>query len=263
MVLPAAFLLSCCEPVIPDSYAVELPSLPQVWQDALGEPEWRLSWVNPGGSLSSVQGAARSLPEIDLPSGTPVPVTAQPFWPGLGIMPGAMKGAGAIFPWDAAGNVIRLSWEGGVDALFYLALAEASALSGAGEANPGAEKRRPEQFDWPRFRELFQGDDIPQAIKEDPWLADWQETAAKTVESGWDRRRIKVAEQGAVTIIIPGAGPWFGPSPFGPVRDWQEGDLAELPAADSVEILLSPGGMVRYTKSIWTWIPRESAASTL
>jgi hypothetical protein len=169
--------------------------------------------------------------------------------PGGGpILPGAMKSAGAIFPFDAAGGVVRLSWEGGVSAEFYLALARAQV---SGENDAG--KRRPEWFDWPRFRQLLKDGDIPEELREDPWLADWDAAAAKTVESGWDRRRIKATEYTPLMVTIPADGPWFAASPFAPVRYWKAGERAELPASEIPAIILSPAGYLKYTKSDYIW----------
>jgi hypothetical protein len=255
-------LVSCGDPTIPAAYRAELPELPPLWKDSLGETRWRLTWVNPQGRLSSAEGTASSLPEIDLAPEHAVPVLAQPFWPSLGLHPGALRYAGAIFPRDARRDgAIRLSWEAGIDAAFYLALAEAAAhnassdgsATGSTAAGSAANKRRPELFDWKRFRELLESADIPLEIREDPWLADWQAVAAKTVESGWDRRRVKAVEKTPVKLTLPADGPWFSASPFAPVREWRAGETVTLDAGDSPELLLSPGGMLRYTKSSWVW----------
>jgi hypothetical protein len=150
------------------------------------------------------------------------PALAFPFWPGRGIAPGEMRPAGAIIPFDIRDDRLRLSWSAGAEAWFYRCLVEArnAALAEAAEnGNPAAlDKRRPEYFDWPRFRSLMESDVLPAAIREDPWSADWQATAIRMVRSGFDRRRI--VEQAGEELILPravlGGGPFAGPSPFAP-----------------------------------------------
>jgi hypothetical protein len=250
LALVGAFLVSCAEPAT--TYRVSFPKPPELWTNTLGPPAWELRWVD--GALRSARYPPGTEARIELPQERAVPVLALPFWPeatngASPLPPGTMKGAGAIFPFDAEQGVIRLSWEGGVSAEFYLALAKARASASASPAD----KRRPDWFDWPRFRALLESGDIPEAIREDPWLADWDAVAAKTVKSGWDRRSIKVMEHTAITVTIPADGPWFGASPFAPVRLWQAGERAELPASEIPALILSPAGYLKYTNSDHVW----------
>ncbi|GHV82407.1 hypothetical protein AGMMS49991_09650 [Spirochaetia bacterium] len=253
------------------AYRVIVPPLPEVWVELMGEPQWRLIWINRGGALRSAEGPAAALPEPDIGQEWPSPVLAYPFWPGL--PPGQMRPAGAVFPFDAEGNRIPLSWEAGVEAAFYLDLAAAAESAGWGGAaaadnvtsadeataeavGPPHPLRHPRHFDWLRFRELLRGEDISPEIREDPWRADWRSIAIRTVQSGFDRRRIKPVEREPLKVTIPGGGPWIGSSPFAEVRHWEAGETAELEAAGTVEFYLSPQGLLRYRKGIWIWIKR-------
>jgi hypothetical protein len=181
-----------------------------------------------------------------------------------------MRPAGAVFPYDAAGSHIRLSWEAGVEAAFYLDLAAAAERAGwggaatdgdsSGETGDGVSAmphplRHPRYFDWPRFRDLLRGDAIPPEIRADPWCADWRSIAARTVQSGFDRRRIKPVEREPLKVTIPGEGPWIGNSPFAEIQHWEAGETVELEAADAVEFRVSPQGLLRYRKGVWIWIP--------
>jgi hypothetical protein len=239
---------------------VIFPEPPAVWKDALGPPSWELVWVDSRGFPQSAVFPAGTEPGIDPLAGYASPVLARPFWafPADGqLRSGVMKSAGAIFPFDfdADGSLIRLSWEGGVAAEFYLALAKAR-LAAQNSATDGAsppDKRRPELFDWPRFRALLASDAIPEEVRQDPWLADWDAVAAKTIESGWDSRRIRAAENTPLTVIVPADGPWFGTSPFANAHTWKAGDLAELPAGKIPRLLLSPDAYLKYTKSNYVW----------
>jgi hypothetical protein len=140
-----------------------------------------------------------------------------------------------------------------VEAVFYREMA-ASRGALAGD-KPGADKRRPELFDWPRFRELWAGAELNPEIREDPWLADWPVLARRTLESGFDRRRISPKTRKTLGLSMPPGETWITPSPFAPARSWQEGEWVELEADLEVETLLSPQGMLRYTRDAWIWRP--------
>jgi hypothetical protein len=220
--------------------------------------------VDSRGALQSASWLEGAEPQVELAQERASPLLARPFWPAVlsadgqtdgQIQSGVMKSAGAIFPFDAAGGLIRLSWEGGVSAEFYLALAKARLAfeDGATGTVPSGDKRRPEWFDWPRFLSLLGSDGVPGEVREDPWLVDWAAAAAKTVESGWDSRRIRAAGRVPLAVIIPADGPWFGTSPFTPAHSWKAGDRVELPAREIPELLLSPAGYLKYTKSDYIW----------
>jgi hypothetical protein len=99
--------------------------------------------------------------------------------------------------------------------------------------------------------------DIPPEIRADPWLAGWDEIAALTVQSGFDRRRIKARPREPVTVTIPCPGPWAGASPFAEVRLWEAGETVTVEAAAEADTLVSPGGMLRYNRDGVVWIPWE------
>jgi hypothetical protein len=202
----------------------------------------------------------------------PSPVLAYPFWPDRGIPSGTFRPAGAIFPFEARGESLYLSWEAGVEARFYTELAEAAASVSAAsiaaaddakaEGETGADtntgvdasaKRQPSGFDWPRFRELLRGQEIPPEIREDPWRADWKSIAEKTVSSGFDRRRIKAEPVKTLTVTIPADGPWVGASPFSSVRTWEKGETVQLESSGDKGIYFSPQGNLKFSREIWVW----------
>ncbi|MDR2052424.1 MAG: hypothetical protein LBP80_03340 [Treponema sp.] len=262
--LAGILLASCAEPIIAPVYRVSFPEPPAVWTDALGPPSWELFWVDDRGILQSACYPEGAEPQIELAQERANPLLARPFWPAVvsagketdgQIQSGVMKSAGSVFPFDAADGLVRLSWEGGVAAEFYLALAKARLAPENGSDGSSTDKRRPEWFDWPRFISLLESDAIPQEVREDPWLVDWDAAAAKTVESGWDSRRIRAAGRTPLTVTIPADGLWFGTSPFTPAHFRKAGELVELPAWDREipELLLSPAGYLKYTTSDYVW----------
>ena len=178
------------------------------------------------------------------------PVLAWPFWPERGLLPGMMRPAGALFPWDACGQKISVSWQGGVHALFWkeLALAERpSAPASAAEA-----RRLPWYFDWPRFADLLESENISQAVREDPWLADWKSIAGRTIQSGFDRRRI--ASRAFTELAVPGlGGRWIGSSPFAPPLDAPDGGPLRLRVSEAAETWVSPGGILKASSAGWVW----------
>jgi hypothetical protein len=246
MFITALFFTASCDEdaIIRDSYTLALPDLPDTWLQVLGEPCWRIEWFDKNGSMQSMEissGAAARAGEIMQEWTTPV--TAWPYWPEKGIKYGVMKPAGALFPLDVSGNRVNLSWNGGIDAVFYRELA---ALD--------SEKRLPYHFNWIRFRELFEGADLPEEILEDPWLADWKSIAIKTAVSGFDRRRISARKYSNLSLAMPAPGPWIGESPFMPGNDWQEQENVALKVTDEASSYFCPTGILRCARGVWMWI---------
>jgi hypothetical protein len=207
----AVVLLSqaaCKDGPILSSYRPVPPELPGRWNEILGEPRWRLEWIGEDGAWRKWEGeTGGNVPGVSPFREWATPVLAWPFWPEKNLLPGMMRPSGAIFPWDVSGEGITLSWKGGVDAVFWKELAAAERVTDA------AQGRLPWYLDWPRFRELLESGNIPEAVRLDPWLPDWKEIARKTVQSGFDRRR--VVPRKLTEFPVPGVdGTWVGSSPF-------------------------------------------------
>jgi hypothetical protein len=252
-------LSGCGNPAIRDEYTLTFPPLPEPWQELPGSLRWRLIWVDRQGVFQTLEtdGAAAVSPAVEWAS----PVLAFPWWPDRGILPGEMRPAGALSPFDIREDRLLLSWRAGAEAWFYRELAAARNPAEAAEdqANTGtaADRRRPEYFDWPRFRALMDSDAVPAAVRADPWRVDWQDLAARTVQSGFYRRR--VVEQAASELLLPratlGEGPFVSPSPFVPLL---------FPAPDTghrflvgarVDTYVSPEGILRASGNAWVYYP--------
>ncbi|GHV29547.1 hypothetical protein AGMMS4952_15390 [Spirochaetia bacterium] len=267
LALIAAIALGACDnPVIPPDYTVEFPGLPASWQELMGPAHWHLTWFNPQGIPQSRECSGKTSIEAVLEWATPV--LAFPYWPGLGILPGEMHPAGGIIPFDTAGGTLRLSWRGGAEAWFYRELSAARNTAVTGNTNT-ANKRRPEYFDWPRFRELMNSDSIPEAVRDDPWLADWHDIAIRTVTSGFNRQRIKVQageellvtrdaldDAAAKTAAPEGSRPvisFTGPSPFAkPLAPEPEGGF-RFWATARPDTYVSAGGKLRINRKTWMY----------
>jgi hypothetical protein len=176
-------------------------------------------------------------------------------------LPGVFRPAGAVFPFDAEGargGRITLSWRGGVDALFYRELASAAAaLALAAPETPDSPvnpERAPQNFDWPRFRELFEGTDLPEDVRNDPWAADWNVIAQATVQKGFDRRRITGETKTDVRIPVPGIL-WIGVSPFAQPVKPDTGEAPVFPVGASGSTWVSSAGILRCTVRDWILIP--------
>jgi hypothetical protein len=236
-------LSSCGEPVTRRSYRVNLPAPPASWLEVLGEAHWRIEWNGEDGtdmSAEAVPGGKSCYAGIVQEWTTPV--TAWPYWPDKGIKPGVVMPAGALFPFDVSGDSINLSWNGGVDAVFFRELA---ALAD--------EKRLPHNFNWVRFRKLFSDGDLPESVLQDPWLADWKTIAAKTVSSSFDRRRIAAQKGSSLNFTAPSGGPWIGTSPFTREQDWQPGDAVTVKVIKTVDIYFCPDGILRCASNAFIW----------
>ncbi|MDR2658880.1 MAG: hypothetical protein LBC27_02665 [Spirochaetaceae bacterium] len=251
MAIAAALCLcASCEKdaALQTEYHVKLPNLPETWRGVLGEASWHIEWVGEGGVINSAETAAgNETPVITIIQGWTTPVTAWPYWPEKNIRRGIIKPAGALFPLDTSGGTLKLSWNGGVDAVFFWELAAYDN-----------EKRLPYNFNWPRFRELFTNANLPEDVLRDPWLANWKEIAAKTASSGFDRRRISGEKRSNYNINIPANGPWIGVSPFAAAADWRKGETAVVKLNGQTETYFCPAGILRCSSATSIWIDYES-----
>ena len=244
----AFFLAACGKDLNQTSYQAVLPDLPSHWLEVLGEPHWRLEWLEEGGIWQKWEGAVGSeAPGIPFISEWTTPVLAFPFWPERNLLPGVMRPAGGLFPWDAAGGRIKLSWKGGVDAFFWKELAIAE------RATPAAAGRIPWHFAWPRFRELLTDGNISETVRLDPWLADWRSISQRVVQSGFDRRRI--VERPFTEIAIPDIeGVWVGSSPFAEPLKTEPGEPFTVNAPDVPDTWVSNEAILKCSADGWVII---------
>jgi hypothetical protein len=252
------FLNSCGEALTDSSFALELPVLPPAWKDVLGSPFWRIEWVNEEGRKETMTVQGNGGWNISPPQTWVSAVCAFPFWPEKGIEVGLFKPAGAIFPYDASGGSLILSWQGGVDATLYWELARSYGGKGQEEIQPEGESqgraavtRLPMNFNWPRFRRLFDDPSLNAKVRADPWLADWAGIAAKIVQSGFDKRRLVPEARSALEVPV-GPGPWIGVSPFaGPLFFETTPFFSVRPTADT---WVSKEGLLRCNSETWIFI---------
>jgi len=244
----ALFLGACSNGLSPDSYRLRFPALPAVWEEALGPPEWQVSWVDEAGNIRQREAAAGF--DVTLAEDWPAAVIARPCWPEHGIRASLVKPAGAVYPFDARDGNLPLSWEGGVDAFFYFELAKG-----------GNENRAPYLFDWKRFRALFTSGALPADVVQDPWLADWEDIARKTCAAGFDARRIKAAKVTSVTFTPPEDGPWLGLSVFAQPLYWESHTPVIVPGQGEVSTWFSARGILRVSGEVVLFKPYSAEKS--
>jgi hypothetical protein len=242
------FLSACAGEGFDPLYQVEFPPLPPTWQRILGPPHWRVTWIGPEGTWETLETTQRLLP-IRLLSTWTTPVIAYPYWPERGIAPDILRPGGGLFPFDCENTRIRLSWRGGVEALVYRELAAHAA------APPRGTPRLPHYFNWPRFRALLEGPELPEVVRQDLWSADWKGICLKIAQSGFDRRRIVPRSRAELPVPVPYSGPWIGTSPFGEPVYEEPGKVLRLLVSEQGDTYLSPEGMLRCTQDTWMWIP--------
>jgi len=243
-------LASCDNGPVRSFYNLVLPDLPAHWEEILGEPHWRIEWVGGSGSWKAKEiFPGEKAPGISLIQEWVTPVLAWPFWPDRNLVPGTMQPSGALFPWDVSGRKLNLGWKGGVDAVFWKEIAASERVVTASDG------RLPWYFDWMRFRELLESDNIPEAVRQDPWLADWRSIAQKTVQSGFDRRRI--VSRSFTELSIPGfVGRWIGSSPFALPLEAESDCSLYIKASDSPDTWVSAEGILKCSVSGYVFIPK-------
>jgi hypothetical protein len=266
VVITGFFLFGCGESLVDTRYKLELPELPATWETMLDRPHWRVEWVNDKGRKEIKIIPERGSLEIDLPPTIASAVSAFPFWPEMGINPGIFKPAGAIFPFDVSGKSLVLSWRGGVDAALYWEFLKVASRTGFEEDTTppevdiplGAERavvpRLPWNFDWPRFRQLFDDSSLNVEILADPWLADWHSIASKIVQSGFDKRRLVPKARNSLHIPV-GQGPWIGTSPFASPLYFETNPVFLVSA--TADTWISSEGLLRCNTEAWIVIEWE------
>lgn len=245
--------VSCAPPLGPGALEsatlrLRMPPLPEAWRETLGDCSWSLSWFGPDGSEERADGVSSTyLIEVRIDAVTPI--LAYPSWPRLGIPPGALRPAGAVYPHGISFPEVPLDWVGGVSAVFYGELLRAG----------GEEGTAPSLFDWPRFRDLLLRGELKEEVRTDPWRVDWASVARATRRAGFDRRRLVPVRREVLVVPSPAPGPWVLASPFaGLLRDSPEGTLS-LEASDGRESAFSPWGDLVFSRSLWAWFPRDPA----
>ena len=243
VVLVAAMQLTCCRDRFSSVYTLQMPQAPEAWISVLGQPHWRVDFLDKDGNRQSKDILPGQSAEIELPITWTNPVTAWPNWPSHNLFAGFFKPAGALFPFDVSDKRLLLSWEAGVDTVFYWELAL---------KNDQNLKKIPANFDWLRFRELFKTDMLSDAVCKDPWLVDWSYVAEKTIDSNFDRRRL--VPQAAVSVNIPvSQGPWYGTSPFVQPLYFTKGETPVFSVHQGDNMWISSQGILRCTDKVWAF----------
>ena len=244
MVLVLVLQVLSCKDRFPSKYALELPKAPEHWVSLLGEPSWRIEWLSPDGYKQMTDIMYGGALEIELPVTWTNPVTAWPYWPEHNLIPGFLKPAGALFPFDVSEGRLCLTWPAGVDSVFFWEMAH---------ANEDNYSRIPVNFDWLRFRELFEQGILSEAVCEDPWLVNWQSVAERTVAGNFDRRRLVPEQAEFKTIPVP-EGEWYGASPFAKSLLFTEGEPLVFPVRQGINVWFSSRGILRANGNVWVFI---------
>jgi hypothetical protein len=241
---------ACDDPVIETAYTVEFPPPPPEWTALLGPPCWHVEWINPEGKTEFMEYGGTGKVVLEILLEWTNPVIAYPYWPLRGVKPGVFRPAGAFFPYDVQGDLLRLTWNAGVDAWFYRELLAPGTV----------DKRDPRYFDWPRFRALLADPGTQEDVRRDPWLADWSSIARRTLQSGFDRRRIVAAPREDLPVPLPHGGPWIGSSPFMAPVIREPGESFVFRVTNDIHTYVSPAGILRCTAGAWIWLPWEPDA---
>jgi len=241
IVFASALQLICCGDICPSKYILELPKPPESWVSLLGEPCWRIEWFTPNGEKQTADLQSGESLEVEIPTTLANPVIALPYWQKHNLGPGIFMPAGAIFPFDAEKGTIRLTWEAGHDAVFY------NEMSLANNEKPA---KISANFDWVRFRELFQSDALGEDVRKDPWLVNWRFAAEKTISGNFDKRRLVPEKTETKKIPVP-SGTWYGTSPFAEPLIIENGKNASFPVRSGINVWVSKEGILWVNGKIW------------
>jgi len=242
-ILFLALQLISCRDIILSGYFLKLPEAPESWVSVLGEPYWRVEWIDSGGQKQTMEilpGGDCTL-QIEQPVTWTNPVMAWPYWPEHNLIPGHFKPAGALFPFDAKGSYLYLTWKAGVDTVFYWDLVIVNELNLS---------RNPAYFDWPRFRQLFNTETISEAVRNDPWLVNWRSVAERTVSGNFDSRRLVPEVIELKSFPVPG-GIWFSTSPFAEHLFFKDGDTPVFPVRPGINVWICAEGILRVNGNTW------------
>jgi hypothetical protein len=237
-----------CAERFPSQYALEMPEIPEMWASLLGQPHWRIEWLDSGGQKQKTDILPGESAVIEPPTTWTNPVLAWPYWPEHNLIPGAFRPAGALFPFDADEQTLSLNWKAGPDAVFYWELAL---------ANKEGSSKLPGNFNWPRFRELFETDKLKEEVRNDPWLIDWRSVAEKTISSSFDQRRLVAKSCASITIPVS-SGPWYGTSPFFRSLYFIKGETPAFPVYSDVTVWISREGILRCNEKAWIFTAWEA-----
>jgi len=240
-VLLSALQLVSCGDLCPSKYTLELPTPPEAWVSLLGEPCWQVEWIGTDGESRRAELKSGEKLEVEIPITWANPIIARPYWSNQNLNPGVFMPAGALFPFDAEKDAIRLTWEAGHDAVFYMELI--AVLDGKKSS------KIPANFDWPRFRELFKSDVLNEAVRKDPWVVNWRSIAEKTISGNFDRRRLVPQETKQKAIPVP-SGIWYGTSPFAEPITVENGE-GIFPVHNEVDVWISSNGVLRANSNTW------------
>jgi hypothetical protein len=246
--LTALAALGGCDVEAADSpFLLDLPPLPASWTELLGTPRWLVRYYGQDGREVFLDFEGER-PELSPPLSRVGTVTAWPYWPLWHLEPGDFRPAGAILPYDVpihgdGPGRILLSWQGGVEARFFDAL---NRVDGIGDAE---DRRQAERFNWPAFRLLFSDLTVSEEFRADPWLADWDAIAEKTVRSGFRKQQLGIVE--TRDLNIPAPGPWVSPSPFAMPAE----ETVKVREGSTVQAWYSAQGILHCAGANWILLP--------
>ncbi len=232
------YLIFLCFPVLfacslgshVEQYSLKLPEIGNLAEQVWGPITWKLDIISAEGRRQEIiDGGGEHI--IVIAASTSTVFFARPHSAGAVQGPSLSLPAGGIYPSSLQGGKIVLDWPGGILAQLFVEMTAREHKDG----------RRAKDFNWPRFHSLLEEGIGDNSLPEDLWAVDWGLFAQKTLDSGFDRRRIKAeAKTWSLNIGAAGdAGPWLSDSPF--LRKLQEYNPC-------------PGDLIGYGEGTRFWI---------
>jgi len=121
-VFVSALQLVSCGDICPSKYTLELPNPPESWVSLLGEPCWQVEWFDQNGENRRAELKSGENLEVEIPITWANPIIARPYWSEHSLNSEIFMPAGALFPFDAKKDTIRLVGKRGTTLFFTRSL---------------------------------------------------------------------------------------------------------------------------------------------
>jgi hypothetical protein len=192
LLIPACVVAAAlsCTLLAPETVTVVLPAPPEHWMRAFPDLDFQLLYWDAAGAPQRQDAPSAGTVAIPCSRRGNSPVLAFPC--STADVSGLLRPAGGLFPIDAEGSVLQLTWRNGPLALLMFRLRSVD--------------RDTSLFNAGRLADYM-------AREPDPWALDLDAIAQRIADGTFSASDIDPLPRRDLTVV-PGAGQWFLESPF-------------------------------------------------